>query len=557
MKLNILLFLEDSFPFDQIPIDEEFYQFVILRRKDIPVQNSYEFISGIQRTSKSILWISIGDWDDVILQFSEEYTKRWMKRQDFTNWSSDQVSQHFFEQSILSIKEKPLISVFTTTFHSGSKILRPLDSLKTQTYKNWEWIIWDDSKDGKTFEALQEIEKKDIRIQVFKAPAHSGYIGEMKRRSCGLCRGKYVVELDHDDRISPDLFEIVYAIDQKYPYTDFIYSDYAMIKEESGKDATYGSTFGYGYGSYMNQWSSDGISERYYISAINPAINPSTVRYIIGMPNHVRVWNRCFYNDILEHNPNLPVVDDYELLIRTFINSENWVRIPSPKYFQYQNEGGDNFTNHRNALIQHLTKWSSKMYEPQISQRFMNLFGRDNKIYFKYTWREYQAFEYPHFGKIYDVNEKDLTIIIPACLNSATLRKTLESIFLQDCPNWKIYIIGNNCPELQSTIEWIIQKYPSLTNRIDWWNEFEETQTEADLINYALKLYVTNFNWDKDVLFLKAGMMCSQGFISRYLKFRTENSVDEKISTDIGKENDMYGTIFKMSCFKDSLLVSC
>ena len=48
-----------------------------------------------------------------------------------------------------------LISVFTTTYHSGEKILRPYQSLLDQKYINWEWIIIDDSKDMETYNALK------------------------------------------------------------------------------------------------------------------------------------------------------------------------------------------------------------------------------------------------------------------------------------------------------------------------------------------------------------------------------------------------------------------
>ena len=34
-----------------------------------------------------------------------------------------------------------LISVLTTSYHSGDKILRPYHSLLNQNYKNWEWVI--------------------------------------------------------------------------------------------------------------------------------------------------------------------------------------------------------------------------------------------------------------------------------------------------------------------------------------------------------------------------------------------------------------------------------
>ena len=41
--------------------------------------------------------------------------------------------------------ETPLVSIFTASYKSKDKILRPYHSLLNQTYTNWEWVIVDDS----------------------------------------------------------------------------------------------------------------------------------------------------------------------------------------------------------------------------------------------------------------------------------------------------------------------------------------------------------------------------------------------------------------------------
>jgi glycosyltransferase involved in cell wall biosynthesis len=526
MKLNILLFVPNHFDIQQIP-QLDYYQFYVIKENDIiegsKDQSYYSYVSLIQRETKSVSWLSIGDvnWAKYLIEFPFEYRKKWIHRDNFEGWNGNEINFCYFISSFghRSDKENPLISVFTTTFHSGEKFKRPLQSLQKQTYRNWEWIIWDDSKDDKTYQELLEIQKKDIRIQVYKAPKHSGFIGELKKRSCGLAKGSWLVELDHDDPISPHLFQTIVNIQNQYPETDFIHSDYAVIREDSKTDTDYGGDYySYGYGSHLYQWSSDGTTERYYLTLTNPIINPCNIRYIVGVPNHVRIWKTSFYHKIKGHNENLPVVDDYELLLRTFLESKNWVRIPECMYFQYQNSGGDNFTNHRNALIQHITRWSAYLYEEKIHKRLLELGIKDERMTDDVCWKR-TFFETPYFGKIFDRSKNDLTMIIPfegEPNEVEEIKRTLEAIFQQKDKRWKIYLISNQRPEIRNVVEWIVTHHRSQAFKVDWWNMRERSKTYV-LLNYILKMYITNVEWDRYVMYLRSGMILKDDFVERFM----------------------------------------
>lgn len=529
MKLNILLFLPNDFEIERVPKIDNYYQFHIIRENDIlegaKNQSYYEYVSSVQRETKAVSWISVGNvhWSKYLIDFPFEIRKKWIHKNDFDVWNVNEINFCYFISSYghSGDKDNPLISVFTTTFHSGEKIKRPLQSLQKQTYRNWEWIIWDDSKSDTTYQELLELQKKDIRIHVYKAPLHSGFIGEMKKRSCGIAKGRWLVELDHDDHISPFLFQTVIDIDKKYPDTDFIHSDYAIIRENTKTDTDYGGDYyAYGYGSHMYQWSTDGTTERYYLTLTNPIINASTIRYIVGVPNHVRIWKTSFYHKINGHNHNLPVVDDYELLIRSFLESDKWVRIPECMYFQYQNSGGDNFTNHRNALIQHITRWTAHLYENKIHTRFSEIGFKDERIQDDVAWKR-TYFETPYFGKIYDRFVNHLTIIIPFEGESEETKKTLTSIFQQKDKRWKVYLIGNQNPEIMSIVNWMVKNHYPHVFSVDWWNMREKTNTYV-LLNYVLKMYITNTDWNRYVMYLKPGMELMDDFVSRFMNDKQE-----------------------------------
>jgi glycosyltransferase involved in cell wall biosynthesis len=280
----------------------------------------------------------------------------------------------------------PLVSVFTPTYRTGQRIERPYRSLQNQRYKNWEWIIVDDSDDdGETFSRLSALAQADHRVQVFKAHAHSGVIGRVKKWACQLCNGPILVELDHDDELTPNaLADVVSAFDYfdgstpKRPLAGFAYTDFAELFPD-GRPVTYAEGWAYGYGRY--RWERHG--DRDLAVALAPNINAKTIRHIVGVPNHARAWRADLYREIGGHGRFVHVADDYELLVRTFLETR-MTRIPRLGYLQWRNSGGEitggNTHQERNAEIQRLTLAFSKHYDKAIHRRFEEL-GVDDFVY--------------------------------------------------------------------------------------------------------------------------------------------------------------------------------
>lgn len=281
----------------------------------------------------------------------------------------------YIQNAIRERKEYPLVSVFTPAFRTGEKIRRPLWSLLAQTYKDWEWIIVDDSNDdGETFKELCKLTDEDCRIRVYRS-RHSGVIGKVKKDACLLARGEYLVELDHDDELTPDaLLKVVVAYDN-FPDVGFVYTDFTECFEDA-TPAVYGNGWGFGYGSYRDE-TINGVS---YKVVNSPNINAKTIRHIVAAPNHIRSWRKKTYLEIGGHGDDIHVADDYELMVRTFLNTR-MARIPSMCYLQYRNQEG-NTHRERNQEIQRLVRYFSMVYDRQIHDRLLAL-GVDD-----FVWKE-------------------------------------------------------------------------------------------------------------------------------------------------------------------------
>jgi len=264
----------------------------------------------------------------------------------------------------------PTVSIFSPAHNTFEKFDRCYGSVINQSYENWEWVILDDSPDRKNYEYIEKKIGNDPRIKLYKANRKDSMVGSTKRQAASLCNGQYLLELDHDDELHYMALEYVVSAFKRYPDAGFCYSNCAEVFETGGS-VVYGPTFAMHQGLHF-PYTYKGVE----MMGADTPINASTMRHIVGVPNHLRCWERETYFRIGRHNNKLAIVDDYELLIRTFLETKI-VQIPEVLYIQYMNAGGNNTQEPRRAEIQRLVDRLQKKYDLDIHNRVLELGGED------------------------------------------------------------------------------------------------------------------------------------------------------------------------------------
>lgn len=321
---------------------------------------------------------------DVYSEIPTRMNHKWIHFKDITNIDDFNRGVNFcYINNINYINSQKEItrvtfSIFTTCYNSYDKIYLAYNSIKNQTFKDWEWVILDDSPNDEHFEFLKKL-TTDKRIRLYKRSENSGNIGNVKNETVSLCRGKYVLELDHDDEILPCvLADSVKVFDDEN--VGFIYMNFTNIYE-NGANFNYGNFFGLGYeGYYMEKYKGRWI---YVASSAN--INNITLSHIVSVPNHPRIWRMKTLMQMGNYSEFLPICDDYELLLRTAINTK-MVKINKLGYVQYMNNNNNNFSLIRNSEINrlcphHLFPQCYKDYK--INDKMKELDAYDDP---KYTW---------------------------------------------------------------------------------------------------------------------------------------------------------------------------
>lgn len=126
-----------------------------------------------------------------------------------------------------------LVSIITPSYNSSNYICSAIQSVKAQTFQNWELIIIDDCSYDDTLEKVKkeiqgESRIKVIKLQENKGPAYARNIG------IAAAKGNYLSFLDSDDIWLPQKLERQLMF-MKRSHIAFSYTSYTIMNESGGK----------------------------------------------------------------------------------------------------------------------------------------------------------------------------------------------------------------------------------------------------------------------------------------------------------------------------------
>jgi len=238
MKYPFLLFYRDD---SNKAIDNFFTENNNKLQCTINIINKKEKINKIFNTNYNILILYDNNIKDITIDFIiEEYNihRKLLLRTIFMSEIKTVddfnkiVNEKYIKICGLSRElTRPVFSIFTSSFNSYNKIIRAFNSLKAQTLTYWEWIIIDDSPDDKHFDFLRKTMASDNRVRIYRRAENNGSIGNVKNEAISLCRGEFVLELDHDDEVLPFVLEESETLFRTHNDVGFIYMDFINIYE--------------------------------------------------------------------------------------------------------------------------------------------------------------------------------------------------------------------------------------------------------------------------------------------------------------------------------------
>lgn len=125
-----------------------------------------------------------------------------------------------------------LVSIITPCYNGEKYIVETIESVLSQTYKNWEMIIIDDGSKDSSAEIVKKYQEKDSRIRFLQQVN----AGSAAARNNGIrhANGRYICLLDADDVWNPSFLTEQLDFMKKNDAV-CVFSSYDRINDKSQK----------------------------------------------------------------------------------------------------------------------------------------------------------------------------------------------------------------------------------------------------------------------------------------------------------------------------------
>lgn len=132
----------------------------------------------------------------------------------------------------------PLVSVCVITYNSADTIIETLNSIYSQTYKNIELIIGDDSSSDNTVDICNNWLKRNayrfISYQIITSDINSGVPANCNR-TLSYVSGQWIKVLAGDDMLLPNAITNLIEFVKSDAKIEFVYTSYYVFKKEASK----------------------------------------------------------------------------------------------------------------------------------------------------------------------------------------------------------------------------------------------------------------------------------------------------------------------------------
>ena len=220
---------------------------------------------------------------------------------------------------------RPKISVIVPVYKAEAYLCRCVDSILSQTFKDFELLLIDDGSPDRSGEICDEYAKRDSRVRVF----HKENGGVSSARQCGLdnAKGEYVIHVDPDDWIEKEMYERMYEVAIKNN-ADIVGCDFVLEYSETHQEV---------------------LRQPFCENSL------SCIRLFFEEKLHSGCCNKLIIRKLFDDNKisfprNVNLWEDMSTIPKVFYYAQNIQYISSP-FYHYVQCNPNSYTKSKNSLV--------------------------------------------------------------------------------------------------------------------------------------------------------------------------------------------------------------
>lgn len=124
------------------------------------------------------------------------------------------------------------VSIIVPCFNQAPYLGEALDSVLSQTYRNWECIIVDDGSTDETASVASRYTATDQRFKFIQK--ENGGVASARNLGIRNSSGEFIVPLDGDDKLHRDYIRLAMEYFGAHPETELVYSQVELFGAKRG-----------------------------------------------------------------------------------------------------------------------------------------------------------------------------------------------------------------------------------------------------------------------------------------------------------------------------------
>lgn len=222
----------------------------------------------------------------------------------------------------------PTISVIMLTYNREAFVERAIQSVRNQTFQDFEFIVVDNGSTDKSREICDVMAEQDSRIRVIHK--EKGNIGSGRNAGLDIAKGQYIAFVDDDDYCLPTFLEFLYE----------------LVGRNDADIATCGS-----YKAEGDVWEPNGsyLYDGEYVMDARQAVEKYLWRQLYNCAMPTKLIRRELFSDIRFSETG--VYDDICTTYKFFAQAKKIVSNGAPQYVFYRHPGNNSSAATKHYLM--------------------------------------------------------------------------------------------------------------------------------------------------------------------------------------------------------------